>query len=71
MHHSIQAGFIRFLQRELGISTRAIAIALRHRDHDTQLPIILWQYGFVTIEQLDQIFSWLAMYGHLTNLPQG
>ncbi|WP_315874782.1 DUF2949 domain-containing protein [Thermocoleostomius sinensis] len=35
-------------------------MALRHQDCGTQLPLILWQYGFVTLEQLDQIFSWLT-----------
>jgi hypothetical protein len=23
------------------------------------LPMILWQYGLVTLKQLDQIFDWL------------
>jgi hypothetical protein len=23
------------------------------------LPMILWQYGLVTLEQLDRIFDWL------------
>jgi len=23
------------------------------------LPMLLWQYGLVTIEQLDRIFDWL------------
>jgi hypothetical protein len=24
------------------------------------LPMILWQYGLVTLEQLDRIYDWLA-----------
>lgn len=52
---------IRFLQEELAIPQEAVAIALRH-DEGTVLsflPMVLWQYGLVTLEQLDQIFDWL------------
>jgi len=52
--------FIHFLQEDLAISTASIAIALRHREQDPgPLPMILWQYGLVTIEQLGQIYDWL------------
>jgi len=51
---------IQFLEEDLAISTSSIAIALRHIEHDPgPLPMILWQYGLVTIEQLEQIFDWL------------
>ena len=51
---------ISFLQEELAISKDSIAIALRHVEQDPgPLPMILWQYGLVTIEQLDRIFEWL------------
>ena len=51
---------IRFLEEDLSISTSSIAIALRHLENDPgPLPMILWQYGLVTIEQLEQIFDWL------------
>jgi hypothetical protein len=52
--------FIRFLQEDLALSTASIAIAMRHREQDPgPLPMILWQYGLVTLEQLDRIFDWL------------
>lgn len=51
---------IRFLQEDLAISSSSIAIALRHREQDPgPLPMILWQYGLVTLEQLNRIFDWL------------
>lgn len=51
---------ISFLQEELAISKDSIAIALRHVEQDPgPLPMILWQYGLVTLEQLDMIFEWL------------
>ena len=55
-----KAQLIDYLQRELAISTSAIAVALRHGEQDTsQLPMILWQYGLVTLEQLNLNFDWL------------
>ncbi|MGQ4648820.1 DUF2949 domain-containing protein [Lyngbya aestuarii] len=52
--------FIRFLQEDLAISTDSIDVAQRHREQDPgPLPMILWQYGLVTIEQLERIYDWL------------
>lgn len=52
--------FIRFLQEDLAISSSSIAMALRHREQDPgPLPMILWRYGLVTLEQLDRIYDWL------------
>ncbi len=51
---------IRFLQEELAVSAASISIALRHTEQDPgPLPMILWQYGLVTLEQLDRIYDWL------------
>ncbi len=55
-----QTQLIDFLQEELAIPTEAIAIALRHVNEPSNLlPVILWQYGLITIDQLDQVFDWL------------
>lgn len=52
---------IQFLRDELSISDAALDLAKRQHDVTTeQLPIILWQYGLVTIEELDRIFDWMA-----------
>lgn len=51
---------IRFLQQELAIPHRSIAVALRHPEQSyNHLPMILWQYGLVTLQQLEKIFDWL------------
>lgn len=51
---------INFLQDELAISDEAIAVALRHREQDVApLHMILWLYGLVSLEQLQQVFDWL------------
>lgn len=52
--------FICFLQDELSLSTASISLALRYREQDPgPLPMILWQYGLITLEQLDRIYNWL------------
>jgi hypothetical protein len=54
------AQLIRFLQEELSLPAGAIALALRHQEKDPgPLPMILWQYGLVSLEQIDQIYAWL------------
>ncbi|BAY47210.1 hypothetical protein NIES4073_47670 [Kalymmatonema gypsitolerans NIES-4073] len=60
MSPSTYSRFISFLQEDLAISTASIAVALRHREQDPgPLPMILWQYGLISIEQLEQIYDWL------------
>ncbi|MBD2666474.1 DUF2949 domain-containing protein [Richelia sinica] len=51
---------INFLQEDLAISAASIAVAMRHRAQDPgSLTMILWQYGLITREQLEQIYDWL------------
>lgn len=60
METKTRSGLIKFLKDELAISSSAIDLAMRQSQHSsTQLPMILWQYGLVTLTQLDQIFDWL------------
>lgn len=52
--------FIIFLEKHFGISIAAIDLALRDiEDCPSLLPMTLWQYGLVSISQLDEIFDWL------------
>ncbi len=58
--HESNSQLITFLQDELDLSDKSIAFAIRHSQQDPgPLPMILWQYGLVSIEQLEQIFDWL------------
>jgi hypothetical protein len=55
-----QAQLIEFLETEFGLSEAAIALSLRQADSFTHLiPIVLWKYGFVTADQIAQIFDQL------------
>ena len=56
----MQPQLINFLQEDLAIPADSIAIALRKcQQTPCQLPMILWQYGLITTQQLAQIFDWL------------
>ncbi|MBW4440072.1 MAG: DUF2949 domain-containing protein [Plectolyngbya sp. WJT66-NPBG17] len=51
---------IQFLREELALPTSAIDLAIKHSQTElAPLPMVLWQYGLVTLNQLDQIFDWL------------
>lgn len=51
---------IQFLQDDLAIPSSSMSIALKQVEHNPgPLPMILWQYGLVTIEQLDRIYDWM------------
>ncbi|BAY26595.1 hypothetical protein NIES2100_64110 [Calothrix sp. NIES-2100] len=52
--------FLNFLHNELELSSADISVALRHQQMDNgPLPMLLWQYGLVDLEQLERIFDWL------------
>ncbi|MBW4643518.1 MAG: DUF2949 domain-containing protein [Goleter apudmare HA4340-LM2] len=52
--------FLNFLHNEFELSRADISVALRHRESDNgPLPMLLWQYGFVNLQQLERILDWL------------
>ena len=55
------ARFLSFLQNDLAISKDGIELALRNLQENSSdlLPMILWQYGLISLNQLDQIFNYL------------
>jgi hypothetical protein len=56
---------VNFVQAEFGVSNAEVDTALHHHDGLVQLPIILWQYGFITLDQLDRLFAWLEQNGKI------
>ncbi len=51
---------VQFLREELLLPDASIAIAQKHSEqHQGPMPMVLWQYGLVTLEQLNQIYDWL------------
>lgn len=60
MKSTIANRFIDFLHNELAIPKDAINLALRHEEQSPSIiPMILWQYGLISLEQMERIFDWL------------
>ncbi|MDY7013612.1 MAG: DUF2949 domain-containing protein [Cyanobacteriota bacterium] len=56
----IQTRLIQFLEQELELAPESVRLALRHaRRIPSSWPMVLWQYGLVSLAQLDKIFDWL------------
>jgi hypothetical protein len=52
--------FIHFLQLELAIPADSIALGIKTGERDPdRFATILWQYGLLTIDQLDKVLDWL------------
>ncbi len=51
---------IRFLRDELLLPSASISLALARSKHIPSLmPMVLWQYGLVSLSELNEIFDWL------------
>ena len=49
---------INYLQQKIGLTDDALSLGLRQAElEQAPLPIILWTYGLITIEQLDVIIE--------------
>ena len=49
-----------FLEKELSIASESISLVMRHKSENvTDYPIIMWQYGLITREELNKIFDWI------------
>ena len=68
MTPTIYAKFIKFLKEELALPTDSIAVVQRTAEQNPgPIPMILWQYGLVTLEELDRIYDWLEAGSAATN----
>jgi hypothetical protein len=64
MKTTIEREFLDFLRTDIAIPDSDLQLALRHLEQTPNvLPMILWQYGLITLSQLDQIFEWLQRTG--------
>ena len=53
------AQLLDFLQRRLGLSHSAINLGLRQSElEQAPLPVVLWSFGLLTLEQLQQVLDW-------------
>lgn len=60
--NSILVDFCQFLQQDLAISSNELALVLQHQKKEKfchSLPMLLWEYGLISIQELTQVFDWL------------
>ena len=50
---------LRFLRSEVGLSDNAMGLGLKQAQlEQAPLPVVLWRYGLISLEQLDQVLLW-------------
>ena len=60
LKNSIYKKFIQFLQDDLAMSKDVLVIVQKAVEKNVEpIPMILWQYGLVSLEELDRIYDWL------------
>jgi len=60
MNYYLRQEMIIFLLNEIGLDESSIELALKLSiRNNTPLPILLWSYGMLTIEELDKLYSFL------------
>ena len=51
---------VEFLSKDIGLSKSAINLGIRLSEkNNTSLPITLWSYGLINIDELDRIYDYL------------
>ena len=60
MHSCLSNKMIIFLINEIGLDESLIELGMKLSIRNkTPLPILLWSYGMLTIEELDKLYSFL------------
>ena len=60
MNKYVSKKMIIYLFNELGLEESSIELGIKLSiKNNTPLPILLWSYGMLTIEELDKLYSYL------------
>ena len=60
MHNCLSKKLILFLINEIGLDESLIELGMKLSIRNrTPLPILLWSYGMLTIDELDKLYSFL------------
>jgi len=60
MNNYLQKEMIIYLFNEVGLEESSIELGIKLSiKNNTPLPILLWSYGMLTIEELDKLYSFL------------
>ena len=60
MNNHLSRKMIIYLLNDLGLEESSIELGIKLSiKNNTPLPILLWSYGMLTIEELDKLYSFL------------
>ena len=60
MNNYLHKEMIIYLFNEVGLEESSIELGLKlSKKNNTPLPILLWSYGMLTIDELDKLYSFL------------
>ena len=60
MNNYVSREMIIYLFNEIGLNESSIELGIKLSiKNNTPLPILLWSYGMLTIEELDKLYSFL------------
>ena len=60
MNSYVSREMIIYLYNEVGLNESSIELGIKLSiKNNTPLPILLWSYGMLTIEELDKLYSFL------------
>ena len=60
MNKNLSKNMILFLRTEIGLEQSSIELGIKLSiRNNTPLPVLLWSYGILTIEELDKLYSFL------------
>ena len=60
MNNYVSREMIIYLHDEIGLDETSIELGIKLSiKNNTPLPILLWSYGMLTIEELDKLYSFL------------
>ena len=60
MNKNLSKKMIIYLLNEIGLDESSIELGLKlSLKNKTPLPILLWSYGMITIDELDKLYSFL------------
>ena len=60
MKNYLSEEMIIYLLNEIGLDESSIELGIKlSKKNNTSLPILLWSYGMLTIEELDKLYSFL------------
>ncbi|APD47384.1 DUF2949 domain-containing protein [Synechococcus sp. CS-602] len=53
------SALVRYLRLELGLSDNALDLGVKQAQlEQAPLPVILWRFGLISLEQLDRVLAW-------------